>query len=170
MLHGKDYGVLESPRPSSFAGLMELYEANYIRLRRLCGDLSSLPERSVSRAAGALDLHLTIHERSPYTTTLVLTYHLADPDGIIRPDPNLVVKVYHDARQAEALSRDPGARLYARSIAPRGAAKSLELKWRLNRFLYKWLGYCAHQGHGAWSSDELAVSDRRHPVAASLIE
>ena len=170
MLQREEYGFCDSPRPSSFAALMELYEANYIRLRRLCGALSSLPERSVSRVAGALDLHLTIHERSPYTTTLALTYLLADPEGVLRPNPNLVVKVYHDARQAEALSRDSGLRWYPGSKARGGMPTALEQKWRLNRFLYKWLGYCAHQGHGAWSIEAPGAADPHPAIFATLVD
>jgi uncharacterized protein YqiB (DUF1249 family) len=156
MLYKAESSFCQTPQPSTFAGLMELYEANYIRLRRLCGELSDFPAHVVSTARGALDLHLTLLERSPYTTSLVLTYLLPDAQGALRPDPNLVVKVYHDARQAEALSREPGTHWRARSGGD--SASALEARWRLNRFLYKWLGYCSHQGHGRWSAEHARSS------------
>ncbi|MGD8497581.1 MAG: DUF1249 domain-containing protein [Chromatiales bacterium] len=168
MLDRVDSSFCQTPRPSTFAGLMELYEANYIRLRRLCGELSDFPTQVVSTARGALDLHLTLLERSPYTTSLVLTYLLPDAQGTPRPDPNLVVKVYHDARQAEALSREPGAHWRAR--AGGDSASALEAKWRLNRFLYKWLGYCAHQGHGHWSTEHAPLSVARVGASPSLVD
>jgi uncharacterized protein YqiB (DUF1249 family) len=58
------------------------------------------------------------------------------------------VRIYHDARQAEVMSRS-----YRRlnreirhcGVYPRGW--ELRRRWDLNRFLYKWLGYCCYQGH-----------------------
>ena len=136
-----------APKPQSFAALMELYEANYIRLRQLCPDLHRIDGEAVSRIRCGLDLHLQVLENSPFTTTLLLTYYFDEPTGLRRPDPNLIVRVYHDAHQAEVLSRvcrDTGGRISARDGASDSA---LHCKWRLNRFLYKWLGYCRRQGH-----------------------
>jgi uncharacterized protein len=134
------------PRPRTFAALMDLYEGNYIRLRRLCPDLVEIRGQRVSRVPGAMDLHLSVQEHTPYTTTARLTY-LFDEAGSPRPSPDLLVRMYHDARQVEVLGR------YCRSLdldinvhdLPREGA--LQCKWRLNRFLFKWLGYCLHQGH-----------------------
>lgn len=170
MLQRGDHTFCDSPKPSSFAALMELYEANYIRLRRLCGALSSVPDSAVSRAPGALDLHLMIQERSAYTTTLFLTYLLPDAEGTPRPNPNLLLRVYHDARQVEALSRDLDLHRHPMSRGRRRTETALERKWRLNRFLYKWLGYCAHQGHGTWSADRLPTLDRHSVSTVFLVD
>lgn len=126
---------------------MELYEANYIRLRQLCPDLHRIEGEAVSRIRGGLDLHLQVLENSPFTTTLLLTYYFPDEQGGMRADPSVVVRVYHDAHQAEVLSRVCRMR-DARVSAPNTPTDSaLACKWRLNRFLYKWLGYCRRQGH-----------------------
>jgi len=134
-------------RARDLPGLMELYELNYIQLRRLIPDLDILPDRVVSQVQGALDLHLTIVERAPYTTTLRLTYRFEDESGSF-PAPDLVLRMYHDAQVAEVISR-------GRRRGRRGAEYDrfhqrypLEKKWEVNRFLHKWLGYCLHQGHG----------------------
>lgn len=134
------------PSPRSFAALMDLYEANYIRLRRLCPDLGSAQGRRVSRATGAMDLHLTVVEQTPYTTTARLTYLFADRDHH-RASPDVLVRMYHDARQVEVLGRHcrPGDMTVSVEDLPRW--HGLECKWRLNRFLFKWLGYCLRQGH-----------------------
>jgi len=147
MLREKTRPIIASPRPQSFAALMELYEANYIRLRQLCPDLHRIEGEAVSRVAGCLDLHLQVLEDSRFTTTLLLTYYFPDEAGGHRADPSLVVRVYHDAHQAEVLSRVcrvQDGRVSARD--PIGDS-ALMCKWRLNRFLYKWLGYCRRQGH-----------------------
>ncbi len=130
-------------------GLMELYEINYMRFRRLCPGLNGIRCCAVSRIEGALDLHLRILERARYTTTLKLTYYLQDTQGYgFVPNPDLKIRVYHDARQAEVLSRSlRQIELHVHSPGL-GMDTELALRWRLNRFLYKWLGYCRHQGHG----------------------
>jgi hypothetical protein len=63
-------------RPRSFVALMGLYESNFIRLGWLAGELRSLGGRHVSVVRGDCDLVLTVTERSPYTSTINLTYLL----------------------------------------------------------------------------------------------
>ncbi len=138
-----------SPKPQSFAALMEMYEANYIRLRLLIPDLLhwQIGDARVSRVEDALDLHVRLLEREKHTATFWLSYVFGHdcPDEGARPD--LKVRVYLDARQAEVLSRV--CRLDEIDIhRPHGDAETmLACKWRLNRFLYKWLGYCLRQEH-----------------------
>lgn len=68
-------------------------------------------------------------------------------------EPNARIHVYHDARAAELVSQnrrssfrlDHGAQASASPPSPK--TPELERKWRMNRFLMKWLGFCLHQGH-----------------------
>jgi uncharacterized protein YqiB (DUF1249 family) len=132
--------------PRNFAGLMELYESNYIRLRNLVPDLDALQPEAVSRVANALDLHLRIMERSRFTTTLNLTYHFSDAEGVF-PAPDIRVRIYHDAQVGEVIAC---GRRRGRRHAEYNRMHhryTLEEKWRMNRFLQKWLGYCLRQGH-----------------------
>jgi uncharacterized protein YqiB (DUF1249 family) len=130
----------------NFAGLMELYECIYIRLRNLLPDVEVMPDGVISRVDGVLDLHLRVIERSRFTTTLNLTYLFHDPEGDF-PAPDMQVRLYHDAQVGEVLfcGRRRGQRhaVYNR----RFHTYTLEQKWRMNRFLQKWLGYCLLQGH-----------------------
>lgn len=130
----------------NFAGLMEIYECNYIRIRNLVPDIEALPDNVVSRVDGVLDLHLRVIERCRFTTTFSLTYWFTDPEGRF-PAPDMQVRMYHDAQVAEVIScgRRRGRRhaLYNRMYH----SYSLLEKWRMNRFLQKWLGYCLMQGH-----------------------
>jgi uncharacterized protein YqiB (DUF1249 family) len=131
-------------RPGSFVGLMTLYESNYIRLGWLAGDLRALGGEHRSRVPGDCELKLTVLEQGPYTTMLQLTYSFAPttdwPDA-----PDLAVRVYHDARVAEAsgLGRDAGRRA---PIAARPAQR-LGPRWSRNMLLNKWLEYCVDRGH-----------------------
>jgi uncharacterized protein len=136
-----------SPAPQSFAALMELYEANYIRLRQLIPGILQWQGSGVSTVPGALDLHARVLEQTRHTTTLWLSYDFGESCPEKRHKPDLVVRLYSDARQAEVLSRS--CRLSEVDIRrQQGDLDTLLLcKWRLNRFLYKWLGYCLRQGH-----------------------
>ena len=55
----------------------------------------------LSRVRGDCDLQLSVVERSPYTTTLNLTYLIPDQEAT-RRFPDMGVRVYHDARLVEA--------------------------------------------------------------------
>ena len=133
-------------RPVSFVSLMTLYESNYIRLRALVGDVRGLSGRRVSRTAGDCDLHLEVIEHAAYTSILRLTYFFDDAAGAIA-EPDLEVRVYHDARLAEAShcarwTRHPG-------LATIRSKLSLTLgeRWLRNMLLNKWLDYCTERGH-----------------------
>ena len=142
MRHFEHHGI----PAKNFAGLMEIYECNYIRMRNLVPEIDSLPDAVISRIDGVLDLHLRITERCRFTTTLNLTYYFTDPDGRF-PAPDMQVRMYHDAQVAEVIAcgRRRGRRhaLYNRLFQ----SYTLAEKWRMNRFLQKWLGYCLMQGH-----------------------
>ncbi len=136
-------------RPGSFSGLMTVYESNFIKLARLVADLNELNEDRVrvSHSPRDLDLHAEVQLREPYTTTLRLTYwfEAGTPEPV--PDPDLIVRVYHDARLVEAVAgREDHHHAKLREIALR---HSLELgrRWRNNIMLNKWLDYLIDMGH-----------------------
>jgi len=123
----------------SFAGLMDLYEHNYIRLRTLVPDLR-VADEMVSTVPGHQDLFLSITQRCKYTTMMRMTYRFEE-DGQPLFEPDLHLKMYHDARVVEV------QQMQSRSFGPMYLAEMIDQKWRMNRFLYKWLGYCLYQGH-----------------------
>ena len=132
------------PKPNTFAGLMELYENNYIKLRKLCNNFDNLHENSISRVDQGLDLYLQVIERSRYTVTLNLTYRFSNSEqGEFKALPNLLIRIYFDAMQAEVLQRS-----VKRPVdVCFESKKNLNNKWQNNRFLFKWLSFCLHQGH-----------------------
>jgi len=148
-----------------FGNLMELYERNYVQLRLLIPDLKKGPiTTSVSRIQGCMTLYLQLTEQSPYTSTLRLTYRFIEPASEetgqkLAPrataEPDLTIRVYHDARSAEVMS----GLLHGQQHVPR-KTRGLDGSWRLNRFLYKWLRYLLYRGHGFRLSEQ-AVSDQQ---------
>jgi uncharacterized protein YqiB (DUF1249 family) len=133
-------------RPVSFVSLMSLYESNFIRLRGLLGDVRTLAGRIVSTTPSDCDLHLEIVEHSPYTSVLRLTYFFDDAAEQVA-DPDLEVRVYHDARLAEASRcarwvRHPGLETIRSDLS-----MGLGERWLRNMLLNKWLDYCVDRGH-----------------------
>jgi len=131
--------------PRTFVSLMTLYESNYIRLRQLTDDLPGLQGTATSSPLNDCPLRLTVEERGRYTTTLTLTY-LFEQDGLATTDPDLLVRVYHDARLAEAMHSAPQHRHQVLS-GLRSQLSELNARWRRNVMLNKWLDYCADRGH-----------------------
>ena len=127
------------------AGLIRIYEASYLRLAKLIPDLDGCDRVMISRVAGALDLYLALIERQPYTTTLVLTYRFAE-GGRHALEPNARIRLYHDVRAAEVVSHRRRRRRIVRPWTS-GRMPELDRKWRMNRFLLKWLRFCTFQGH-----------------------
>ncbi|MEA3276451.1 MAG: DUF1249 domain-containing protein [Pseudomonadota bacterium] len=135
-----------SGRPTVGA-LMGLCEENYRSLLRLIPHLKGIDGGLRSALDGGLDLHLEIMEQSPYTTLLRLTYLFPHDDGKIHripePDPDALLRVYHDAGQVEVVD----LRQTALPVHSHYQYPALEAKWKVNLFLSKWLTYCIRQGH-----------------------
>jgi uncharacterized protein YqiB (DUF1249 family) len=146
MKYTGNYKVHPGVRARDLPALMELYELNYIQLRQLVPDIEAIQDHSTSRVPGALNLYLTVQERCKYTTTLHLTYLFQDEGGE-NPAPDIVVRLYHDAQVAEVISRGAGRGRRNAEYDRIHHNYSIDTKWRANRFLHKWLGYCIRHGH-----------------------
>jgi uncharacterized protein YqiB (DUF1249 family) len=126
----------------SVGALLDLCEENYLLIMRLAPSLSDFAGCYCSSVYAHQDLHLEVLEQSRYTSLIHLTYYFDHHNGQ-QPDPNAVLKVYHDARQVEVVDLTqhilPTQRLYE--------APGLTNKWKANLFVGKWLAFCLHQGH-----------------------
>jgi uncharacterized protein YqiB (DUF1249 family) len=126
---------------------MSLYESNYIRLGWLIPDLLRAPSQMLSEATGDLPLHMRIEERSRYTTTITLTYLFDSADGPSIADPDLQIRIYHDARLAEAQACARWHRHELLASLRSELALALGDRWLRNVMLNKWLDYCVERGH-----------------------
>jgi uncharacterized protein len=143
-------------RPRSFVALMGLYESNYIRLGWLAGEPLALEGEHRSVVPGDCDLLLTLTDRSPYTTTVNLTYVLPGAEGETQ-FPDMRVRVYHDAHLVEALEW-AGSHSQAVLKALRShAERELDQRWARNVMLNKWLEYCVERGHRFSSATRLVA-------------
>ncbi len=99
----------------------------------------------VSRVAGSPDLYLQVMERHNYTSFIRLTYVMGSER---QHNPNAHIRIYHDARMAEATAFSPGQGIH-RLAGPELPVHGLVTRaWRLNRALLKWLDYLLAEGHG----------------------
>jgi uncharacterized protein len=144
-------------RPRSFVALMSLYESNYVRLGWLAGSLATLAGSHRSTVRDDCDLLLSVTERTPYTTTMNLTYRLDEPgaspgaaaESVSYPD--MGIRVYHDAHVVEAqewagaAGRNPSHGVL--QALRRHAERELDQRWARNMMLNKWLEYCLERGH-----------------------
>ena len=133
-------------RPASFVSLMSLYESNYIRLGWLIPALDSMSGTAISTVEGDCPLRLTVEERSRYTTTLLLTYVFEDESGSTT-DPDLQIRIYHDAKLAEVQACARWHRHSMLESIRSELARALGERWLRNVMLNKWLDYCVERGH-----------------------
>lgn len=133
-------------RPRSFVGLMTLYESNFIRLGWLVPDLRRLRGSVTSEIPGEPALELSVVEQCRYTTALQMTYVFGGGERAAR-EPELAIRVYHDARLAEACGTGRAhAHPRLRQLAA-GVARNRGERWSCNMLLNKWLEYCVGSGH-----------------------
>lgn len=105
--------------------------------------MADMRELCQSGGKGGLTLYVEILEQDRFTTVLRMFYRLRADDASISEAPNIHVRIYHDARVAEAVS----GRLRGRDCVAMGrrGERCLDVRWRLNRFLYKWLRHVLHR-------------------------
>jgi uncharacterized protein YqiB (DUF1249 family) len=101
----------------------------------------------VSSVPGDCDLYLEILRREPYTSTLKLTYWFDEEAGPRVPDPDLLVRVYHDAALVEAVGGQHHHRHHVLRALAMSHAVELDRRWHVNVMLNKWLDFLLDNGH-----------------------
>ena len=135
-------------KPQSFAGLITLYESNYVRLQSLFPNVRSFDGELVSTVADDLPLHAVLIGRSRYTVTFSLSYRFDDDElGHAVDEPGMTVRVYLDANLAESMALSE--RYVQRLLGPdaRSRYRELDSRWARNSMLNKWLEYLEDRGH-----------------------
>ena len=145
----------------TMGSVLDLSEENYRLLMRLVPDLPLLQGRLLSSLDHGMDLHLEIHEQTPYTSLIHLTYYFPHAVGHY-PDPDAQLRIYHDSRQVDVID----LRQSALPLRRWGLNPTLEQRWKINLFLSKWLAYCVFQGH-SFNPGGAEFSSQRSLEAAS---
>ncbi len=135
---------------------MALYEANFIKLSQLVNNLHDCAEVQVSGVTSDSDLYLQIEKRSKYTCEIRLTYLFAEDEKFIA-DPDLVARVYFDARMAEVKGWINSHRHELLRTLKRQYGQELGLCWSRNIMFSKWLDYLLEKGHAFPDAVALSV-------------
>lgn len=130
--------------------LVELCEDNYSLLQRLVPDLRAMRGTRIAQLRGHADLHLEVLEHSRYTRLIHLTYYF-ESGAALRPEPDAVLRVYHDSAQLEVVELRQADSVL--STMPLYEVPGLSNKWQLNWFVSKWLGYCVALGYRFQSTE-----------------
>ena len=132
--------------PGYLCNLMGLYESNYARLHQLLpnGIKTAANAQWILKSPRHLDLSLRVERVSRCVLSLEMNYIFYRPDDDCYLAPRLEIRVYNDARLAEAVNchkyRDspPKSSLY-------NLPSMLAYRWRINVLLNKWLDQALQQ-------------------------
>lgn len=130
---------------SRLGALHVLYERGFELAEQLVPELDLPFVAATSRVAGEPLLHLSTLERDRYTSSFCLRY---GDERAGEEVAELHVRVYRDARVAEALecARRPPWR--AADEADPEALHFLSAQWKRNALMVKWFEYLLARGHG----------------------
>lgn len=122
-------------------GLLAVYEQNYAVLAYLLGTIEPYPNGAVARSSVASPaLYLSVLQRDRFTTSYHLTHYFGEA-GNLQAIPDLQLRVYHDARQCEAIPRPVPEARRGNPMIP------MSDRWEVNVLLNKWLRHCVDQGY-----------------------
>jgi len=148
-------GLKTRPRLSR---LHEVQEEIFCLLQLLIPDDFAFTDFLKSRVPGSPLLRLEILERHRYTSFLRLTYDFSE-EAETRFSPDAHIRLYHDARMAEATAFDC-IQACSRDTHPVYPTRQMmQRAWRKNRALERWLDYLLKQGHSV-----LTMQPTKHPM------
>lgn len=123
-------------------------EANYVQLCKLLKRFETGVTVSYGLHTQNLSLgqiRLLVKETSRYTNLVVLEQIHAT--GKWLNNPELSVRLYHDARMAEVVSAANHPRVEGVNGYPNKKMHLPDEKLQLNQFLAEWLGFCVKHGY-----------------------
>lgn len=138
---------------------MAVCDANYIRLLKLLGNPRSLNRRVVAfphlghvSRREQISVCLEVMENFKYTSTIRISQQLVaskakDLDALSHYNaPEMIVRVYHDAKTAEVTSYQNHKYFKAVYPVPNPSMYQCDEKEQLNLFLAEWLNLCINEG------------------------
>ncbi|MEM6707402.1 MAG: DUF1249 domain-containing protein [Pseudomonadota bacterium] len=134
-------------------------DANYLRIHKLFPAMAEADERTFVLPNGdrSLTLRFEVVERAPYTTLLRLSQQDDDRETPWLPAPELVIRLYHDAKCAEVVEFQNARKFRAVYRYPNPAMRQPDEKAQVNRLLSELLALCLE--HGLTATPVLASGD-----------
>lgn len=134
---------------------MAVCDANYIRLLKLLGKtrglrsrLVALPHLGLGGGAGQVLVSLEVLEDFKYTSTICIRQTLSGQEGkpAMYKMPEMIIRVYHDAKTAEVTSYQNHRYFKAAYPVPNQFMYQSDEKEQHNLFLAEWLNLCINEG------------------------
>jgi len=144
---------------------MAVCDANYIRLLKLLGSSNSfdrnnkrlvaLPELGQGVNQERVSVRLEVLEEFKYTSTISVKQLLGNIENSLESyecspsyynAPEMIIRVYHDAKTAEVVSYQNHKYFKAVYPVPNQFMYQSDEKEQLNLFLAEWLNLCINEG------------------------
>jgi len=139
--HHREYSV-------DLVGHMAECDANYHRLIRLFPDLrqSESTDFALHLSSFKADVVFSVLEKGPYTTVLQLEVESGVRWMGMATMPQMTIRLYHDARNAEVISYQKQNRFHGKYDYPNTRMRQRDEKVQVNRFLGEFLVLCMEHG------------------------
>ncbi len=124
-----------------------LYKHSYKLLIQLAPDLNFLQPGDALKSGSkcSMDLNLDLLEKQAENSVIALSHYYQHASGDRIPDPDMIIRVNHQAAIAEALTYQDST-VYQQVYGDENRFNP-KLKMSLNSFLKQWLKNCLMQGH-----------------------
>ncbi|SMM97916.1 hypothetical protein SPONN_774 [uncultured Candidatus Thioglobus sp.] len=133
-------------QPKTYSDVSMLFELNYQKVLKLIPALRQTAHNSVMRNNSGQDLYLFVENKTPYTSTFILTHQLQSDTGLVNR-PDIKFKVYFDAHLLEVISVCNETVLNSKHPYL-AQCDDMNIQWELNTFIEKWLEYCLDKYQG----------------------
>ncbi len=157
---------VKRPYSLDLSAQMAVCDANFIRILQLLPDMEFGAKREISfnnqlnlnlQPANSLTTTLEVIESFKYTSTIKLA-NLSN-QAFTKTDcyyqsPEMLIRMYHDAKTAEVISYQQARYFKAKYPLPNKSMYQADEKEQINFFLSEWLSFC--QKEGLCSSTTLA--------------
>lgn len=146
--------AVKRPYSIDLSAQMAVCDANFIRILQLLPDLSLGARREIGlvgmtasglQRSGAIITTLEVTECFKYTSTIRITQSL-DQTLEHYLAPEIIVRMYHDAKTAEVVSYQQVRYLKAKYPLPNKDMYQADEKEQINFFLSEWLSFCQREG------------------------
>lgn len=128
--------------------LLNLCEVNYMLLLRIIANHEVVGEQREFFVSDFLNYRIAVNEVTRYTTLITINQQ-ASIEGYDLAEffkPQMVVRLYHDARMAEVISNQYVSQIKPRYDYPNDRMHMPDEKQQVNCFLKEWLQLCLQLG------------------------
>jgi uncharacterized protein len=157
---------LKRPYSIDLSAQMAVCDANFIRILQLLPGMEFGAKREISfnnqlnlnlQSVNSLTTTLEVIESFKYTSTIRLanlSNQAFTKDDCYYQSPEMLIRMYHDAKTAEVISYQQARYFKAKYPLPNKSMYQADEKEQINFFLSEWLSFC--QKEGLCSSSTLA--------------